>query len=200
MRKNEKGFGVVEILLVIVVIGLLGLVGWMFFSKQNDSKTNNNATTPKITSPKEADQTKPDVAKQQEVKPDTNANYLVVKEWNVKFSIPSGLGKATYNIDLGQDPNYVALSGSLTGEVDKYSFSTKCNLLGITRSTTDKAPQAEPKATKLGKVGTDYFYSTLQRRATPCSSFSEYKAEGSLNSELKVNDLLIEMAKRLLAI
>ncbi len=45
MRKNENGFGIVEILLVIVIIGLLGVVGWQFFSRQKDTKNNVGTTT-----------------------------------------------------------------------------------------------------------------------------------------------------------
>lgn len=41
--QDEKGFGVVETLLVIVIIGLLGVVGWQFFSRQKATK--NNAST-----------------------------------------------------------------------------------------------------------------------------------------------------------
>lgn len=59
--KNQKGFGVVEILLVIVVIGLIVAVGWLFFDRQQ-SKTNDNATTSNssktsTTSTKETDTT-----------------------------------------------------------------------------------------------------------------------------------------------
>lgn len=39
MRKIEKGFGAVEILIVIAIVGLVGIVGWLFFNKQQDSKT-----------------------------------------------------------------------------------------------------------------------------------------------------------------
>lgn len=201
MRKNEKGFGVIEILLVIIVIGLIIAVGWVFLNRQGGTKVHDNVATQETSSPQQADQTKPEASKQVEkVKLDTNTNYLIIKEWNIKFLVPSGLGKVTYNIYPNQDSNYVALSGSLTGEIDKYSFSTICNLVGITRSTVDQPPQAEPEATKLGKVGANYFYSMLGRRATPCSNLPDYKSEGGLNSELRVNDLLIEMAKQPLAI
>lgn len=44
MKRNEKGFGAVEVLLLVVTIGLLGVVGWMFFSKQQESKGNDNKT------------------------------------------------------------------------------------------------------------------------------------------------------------
>ncbi len=45
MEKNENGFGVIEILLVIIIICLLGLVGWVFFSRQKDTKKNESTTT-----------------------------------------------------------------------------------------------------------------------------------------------------------
>lgn len=43
MKANQKGFSVVEILIVIVVVGLLGAVGWMVYDRQN-SKTKNKET------------------------------------------------------------------------------------------------------------------------------------------------------------
>lgn len=47
IHKNQKGFGVVEILLVIVVIGLIVVVGWLFMTRQNskDDTTKSNSTT-----------------------------------------------------------------------------------------------------------------------------------------------------------
>lgn len=38
MKINQKGFGVVEILIVIVVVGILGTVGWLMYGRQK-SKT-----------------------------------------------------------------------------------------------------------------------------------------------------------------
>lgn len=38
MRKNQKGFSAVEALLVLVIIGLLGLVGWYVYSNRQTSK------------------------------------------------------------------------------------------------------------------------------------------------------------------
>ncbi len=41
MKSNQKGFSVIEILLVIVVVGLIGTVGWLVYDRQN----NNSDTT-----------------------------------------------------------------------------------------------------------------------------------------------------------
>ncbi|MBW3568885.1 prepilin-type N-terminal cleavage/methylation domain-containing protein [Candidatus Parcubacteria bacterium] len=45
MNKNQKGFGIVEILLSLVVLGVLGFVIWTFYQKQNDgnSSSSNNS-------------------------------------------------------------------------------------------------------------------------------------------------------------
>jgi cytoskeletal protein RodZ len=56
MKKNEKGFGVVEILLVIVVVGLLGVAGWMFFNKQRDKDNDNKTTSTQQTAQKSTEQ------------------------------------------------------------------------------------------------------------------------------------------------
>ena len=42
MKKNEKGFSVVEILIVLVVVSLIGGAGWYVY--QNKNKANTQAT------------------------------------------------------------------------------------------------------------------------------------------------------------
>ncbi len=45
MNKNNKGFSVVEIIIVLAVIAIIGLVGWNIFSRQaTDSPTDTNAS------------------------------------------------------------------------------------------------------------------------------------------------------------
>ena len=45
MKSNQKGFSVIEILLVIIIVGLVGAVGWQVYDRQN----NNSGTTSKDT-------------------------------------------------------------------------------------------------------------------------------------------------------
>jgi prepilin-type N-terminal cleavage/methylation domain-containing protein len=40
MKSNQKGFSVVEILIVIVVVGLLGAVGWLLYDRQQSKSSN----------------------------------------------------------------------------------------------------------------------------------------------------------------
>ena len=80
MRKNKKGFGVVEILLVIVVIGLIVAVGWLFFDRQ---KSKNNETT---TISKVAD-TGTEQKAQQPGESDPAATWQSYKSPDGKFSL-----------------------------------------------------------------------------------------------------------------
>ena len=52
MKNNQKGFSVVEILIVIVVVGLLGAVGWLVYDRQK-SKTPDTSNTQTSTPQKE---------------------------------------------------------------------------------------------------------------------------------------------------
>lgn len=47
MRKNQKGFSAIEILLVIVVISLLGVGGWYVYHKSSTKKPVSAASTSK---------------------------------------------------------------------------------------------------------------------------------------------------------
>lgn len=44
MIKKQKGFGTVEVLLVVLVVVLLGLGGWYIFSKNNEGKNTDTTT------------------------------------------------------------------------------------------------------------------------------------------------------------
>lgn len=54
MKSNQKGFSVVEILIVIVVVGLLGAAGWLVYDRQK-SKTDTTQTTQQTSVAKESE-------------------------------------------------------------------------------------------------------------------------------------------------
>lgn len=79
MRKNEKGFGLVELILIIVVIGLIVAVGWLFFDRQ---KEKNNETTGNNVQQQVVKNTEI----QEETKPDPTASWQTYTNDNGKFS------------------------------------------------------------------------------------------------------------------
>lgn len=73
-RNNEKGFGVVEVLLAVVVIGLLGVVGWIFLSRQK-SITNNASKTQVIADTKKGQHPNASTLKPEDVTEKLKANW-----------------------------------------------------------------------------------------------------------------------------
>ena len=45
MKKNQKGFSVVEVLVVVIIVGLIGAVGWLVYDRQSTSKKMVSPTT-----------------------------------------------------------------------------------------------------------------------------------------------------------
>jgi prepilin-type N-terminal cleavage/methylation domain-containing protein len=62
MKANQKGFSVIEILIVIVVMGLLGIVGWLVYDRQS------NQTNKEQTANTQAQSDKTETTKQEETK------------------------------------------------------------------------------------------------------------------------------------
>jgi prepilin-type N-terminal cleavage/methylation domain-containing protein len=86
MRSNQKGFSVVEILIVIAVVGVLGAVGWLVYDRQKNKADDKQVSTQ--TSQQE---------KQEEPKEETSTPnpYEGWKEssnekWGFSFKYPAG--------------------------------------------------------------------------------------------------------------
>jgi Tfp pilus assembly protein PilV len=89
MSKKQKGFSVIEGLLILVIVGILGGVGYYVWNSSKASpedsstlNTNNTATSPSNTSNPAPVEKK----------------YLTIKEWGVKFTLSSGILDASYTI------------------------------------------------------------------------------------------------------
>lgn len=81
MKVNKKGFSVVEILMVIVIIGLIGAVIWLVFNRQKTSTTDSNETgnTQQVT----ANETN---ESQEESEPNPTEGWQTFKDSNGNFS------------------------------------------------------------------------------------------------------------------
>lgn len=98
MKANQKGFSVVEILIVIVVIGLLGTVGWLVNDRQKNKTDNKDTTTQ--TSQQEQKQETP----KEEVKKSTPFSFKelgismdILNGWEVKTNHTKQEGVNFYN-------------------------------------------------------------------------------------------------------
>lgn len=61
LSRNSAGFGAIELLLIVVVVGLLGFVGWYVYSQKN--KNNNQQTATQTTSQQQEETPKEETKK-----------------------------------------------------------------------------------------------------------------------------------------
>lgn len=106
LQKNQQGFGLVEALLVLVIVILIGVVGWMVY--KNHNKTTSNNTTASNSSTNTSSQTKTTQA------PDPYAGWQSYSDSNVSFKYPTG-----WQAGLGAD-KYATVDVSATSP----SFTT----------------------------------------------------------------------------
>lgn len=156
MRKNQKGFSVVEIIIVLVLIGLVGTVIYLFIQNSGLKKDQQNTT--QSTSQQ---QTVGDTQKTEATKSDPNAGYLVVKEWGLRFKMPSGLAEIRYTIHGDTAAFFAKPAGAgvqYRADYDKFEDSRSQYAIGVLYRSTDSAKSFMGDDKQGKKVGAYYYY------------------------------------------
>jgi prepilin-type N-terminal cleavage/methylation domain-containing protein len=112
MKNNQKGFSVVEILVVLVIVGLLGTVGWLIHDRQS-SKIANEQTS--------VSQTKTQTSQNQ-----TETKQDAVKDGTISGKLGYPSGNAAQNVcavSVINDKDATCISTS-DGQ-DNYSIQVK---------------------------------------------------------------------------
>jgi hypothetical protein len=154
MKKlNQRGFSVVEALLVIIVLLLIGFIGYYVWHSQHQAnKTYSSAGKTAQSSPKKA--------------AIDNSGMVVLKEWGVEAPY-NGTLSLSYAIGEGTDATSASFSSSqLTsaspdcigrgGAVARYSGSDDASNLGGNGQTVAQYASSADKST-YAHVG-DYYY------------------------------------------
>lgn len=88
MKVNQKGFSVVEILIVIVVVGLLGAVSWLVYDRQNNkTDSSSNQTTQQnqvATEPEAKKETDPYIGWKQYCDDKSSLCFKYPTDWKVE--------------------------------------------------------------------------------------------------------------------
>jgi prepilin-type N-terminal cleavage/methylation domain-containing protein len=199
MKQNQKGFSVVEILIVIVVIGLIGTVGWLVYDRQKSPKQ--SETTQQSTNT-QSDTKTTDSSKGTE---QTQQKYLEIKEWSVKLPVSSDVGSLSYTVKT----NTASIRST---ELDKLS-GTGCtsNSINVVRgkateivlneigeggstfleaynSTTVDNANLNTRSIKA-KVG-DYYYVVPGYAGASCIDIPYEKPEGKVKQEAETKAML----------
>jgi hypothetical protein len=152
MKKNQKGFSALEGLLIVVIVGMLGGVGWyVWHSQQQVDKTyfqtSNSSVRPR---PKISSTTSPQSSTNKE---DPNKDYLVIKEWGVKLPMADA-DKVSYSyLATCSDPSGIGTCDSTIGlNVNSELLQDKtCKIsVGMSRYTSFDQRAAD-SFTKVGK-------------------------------------------------
>lgn len=151
LKHDQSGFSAVELILIILVVGLLGAVGFLVYKNQKKPAAVSTATVAKTT--------------QTETKPQTQSTdkYLSVAQLGIRFKLSSKIQDDYYELG-GKDENGVPYVRLSTHSLDAYSQCNATSDGGIATIATFKeggsSPiegdymTAYPKAPKVG----DYYY------------------------------------------
>ena len=144
MKLNNKGFGAIEIVLSIVIVGILGFVGWRAYTVYTDKPETGAEQSKYGFGEKE---------KKEEAKVTTN-DELLISEWKVKLT---GLNAKTY-MNLGYIYSDKDDFVDLTYKDFKTGDDCGDTTLGIGISRSNK-PLGEPGGSQwdIKKIGNYYF-------------------------------------------
>ncbi len=149
-HRKQLGFGAIEILLLVIVVGVLGATGWYAFSSKHktdqilDQAAKISQGTPIKAIPSRT----------------SSQGYLAIKEWKVKFRIPIDLKSMKYSFDNNLGPDSVRLdSQDLSTLAGNSKWCPNDGLLGLLTRSKQLFDQSQPDASKpFKKIGDYYFY------------------------------------------
>jgi hypothetical protein len=168
LDKDNKGFGGIELLMLIVIVILLGVVGWYVY------KDHNKATTTKVvTVTKSITKTVPSISSSTATAPSyltlSLPSYMGVKETAIKFQLSSAISDA-YAVNNG---SMINISVHSLDNVSGCVANSTINSGGIVALAYDAGQgsksgfASDPNAVEIGK---DWFELRVSDEGPSCSS------------------------------
>ncbi len=115
MKANEKGFSVVEILIVVVVVGLLGAVGWLVYDRQKNKVDTAQTTqqTPVTTESEAKEETDPYANWKNQCDDKAGLCFKFPSDWKVEEVSDTYISVVSPNTTsrVAYQPNYVRDGG-----------------------------------------------------------------------------------------
>lgn len=128
MKKlNSKGFSAVEVLLVMLIVAVLGGIGYYIYQARN--KTDVSSSTAKTENSTQAAEKDEQAQSKEEAK-----TTVAIKDWNVKITQPTG-ETVVVSTPMGAD-NVTGALGTVYVYVPKYDKNYTC---GSSDGETNKA-------------------------------------------------------------
>ena len=183
--KLQKGFGAVEVILIIVILAIIALVGWRVYdmqqatniSNQNAAQTSNNSTV------------------------DPNTGYVVVGDWGVRFKPVDGLADVTfYTSDrgketfAGQNTETIALTTAKVEAMSGSCASTHERFTPLTYLVRSQEELQQPAPALLTKIGS-YNYYILSAQSACGEGEQHHQSQVEVKEQLTTSLRTLEQAK-----
>lgn len=166
MKKNETGFGIIGIVMIVVAILAVGLVGWYVMTSMNKKKAP-TTTTPAATNQTQATTNNTDGA----------TKYLEIKEWGIKFALTTDTADAYYDTKTSSPLDSMSLrTHSLDSEPEcKTGPQSVSTIFRVKKDAMDDSISGKKYSeTQDGKTIGDYFY-FIQSSQSSCTEDTEKK-------------------------
>lgn len=157
---NQRGFGAVEALLIIVIVGIVGGTGYYVY------RANNNSTNTQDSAQTDANTAAPH--KKTDAKP--TVQYETLTEWGVRAPV-SGSLKLQYTMSSdGKQANFTsaqllavdsACTADFGGTISRYAPTDNASTGGASQTAKDRAAQSD-KSTYAYVGGYYYFFDHSQ--------------------------------------
>lgn len=156
--KNQKGFTVIEVLLVLILLSIVGFSGYYVYHTQKSS-----STKPAISTTASSTSAGKDTTSTQTTTPSDSTQYLVIKEWGVKIPLSDAIKDAVYAYSVEYGAESAGLSTKTLAAYGDGCEAGGVGAGGIDRQTVTEHDQNAQKDDNMNypvysiKVG-NYYY------------------------------------------
>lgn len=149
--KNSAGFSPVIIILIIAAITILGVVMWRVYdASQSEPEGSGSADSVQQSQQPEANTHQPSPTST-----DSNAGYVVIKEWGVRFKPVEGLSEVVYFKPSNLESDvFTFTTNTLAHASTACSKASDTIVLGLITRTTQSNPAY---GGILAKIGEHYY-------------------------------------------
>lgn len=194
MRQNKKGFTIVEILIVLVVLALIGVAGWFVYQRQNKTDEPKNAAVTNFEECKAAGypvgesnpeqcfangQTFVNDEQRIQMERENEEKFLEIPEFGVRLKLTEGLSDLFY-VKTGEDFKLNFSLKSFKGLGGASCATDLVHSAALIQTTFEEAQKnpfigGENRVSELVKVG-DYYYH-VPNGGSICSTEKSFMAK-----------------------
>lgn len=159
--KTQKGFGLIPVLLILILVSVVGATGYYVYSQQANNKTEvaGNSSVKVSPTPSSTPIAQPTA------KPVDTQKYLIIKELSIKIPVPEDLSSATYSYENNSGYEFATISM-------QDSKITTCKWTYVIKKATKPYTDGDPvgifEPVNLAKIGASYYTGEQGDSAVSC--------------------------------